>query len=81
MTRYLTESDAGRKWFPEEGRREPLDAATTGKLIARLATGSADALSGRLLHTLDDLNVRLARIDEIRRDDLYVARLRRLPGR
>jgi len=81
MTRQLTESDAGRRWFPDEGRREPLDAASTAELIARLASGSADALSGRLLHTLDDLDVLLARIDEIRRDDLYVARLRRLPGR
>ena len=81
MTRHLTESDAGRRWFPDEGRREPLDAAATAELIVRLAGGSADALSGRLLHTLDDLDVLLARIDEIRRDDLYVPRLRRLPGR
>jgi NAD(P)-dependent dehydrogenase (short-subunit alcohol dehydrogenase family) len=81
MTRQLTESAAGRRWFPDEGQREPLDAKSTAELIARLATGSADPLSGRLLHTLDDLDVLLGRIDEIRRDDLYVARLRRLPGR
>jgi aminopeptidase-like protein len=81
MTRRLTESDAGRRRFPDEGRREPLDAASTAELIVRLASGSADALSGRLLHTVDDLDILLARIDEIRRDDLYVPRLRRLPGR
>ena len=81
MTRQLTESDAGRRWFPDEAQREPLHAESTAELIARLANGSADALSGRLLHTLDDLDVLLERIDEIRRDDLYVARLRRLPGR
>jgi NAD(P)-dependent dehydrogenase (short-subunit alcohol dehydrogenase family) len=81
MTRQLTESDAGRRWFPDEGQREPLDAASTAELIVRLAGGSADALSGRLLHTLDDVDVLLAKIDEIRRDDLYVPRLRRLPGR
>ena len=81
LTRQLTESDAGRRWFPGEGDREPLDATATAKLIVRLASGSADALSGRLLHTLDDLDVLLAQIDEIRRDDLYVPRLRRLPGR
>lgn len=81
MTRQFTDSDAGRRWFPDEGRREPLDASATAELIARLAGGSADALSGRLLHTLDDVDVLLARIDEIRRDDLYVPRLRRLPGR
>jgi NAD(P)-dependent dehydrogenase (short-subunit alcohol dehydrogenase family) len=81
LTRQLTESEAGRRWFPGEGEREPLDAASTAELIVRLASGSADALSGRLLHTLDDLDVLLARIDEIRRDDLYAPRLRRLPGR
>jgi NAD(P)-dependent dehydrogenase (short-subunit alcohol dehydrogenase family) len=77
LTRVLAESS----WFPGEGDREPLDATATAKLIVRLASGSADALSGRLLHTLDDLDVLLARIDEIRRDDLYAPRLRRLPGR
>ena len=58
-----------------------MDATATAELIVRLASGSADALSGRLLHTLDDLDVLLAQIDEIRRDDLYAPRLRRLPGR
>ena len=77
MTRRLTEST----WFAAERDREPLDAAATADLIVRLASGSADALSGRLLHTLDDLDVLLAQIDEIRRDDLYAPRLRRLPGR
>ena len=77
LTRGLAESS----WFPGQGDREPLDAAATAKLIVRLASGSADALSGRLLHTLDDLDVLLAQIDEIRRDDLYAPRLRRLPGR
>jgi 3-oxoacyl-[acyl-carrier protein] reductase len=81
LTRRLTESEAGRRWFPDEGEREPLDASSTAELIVRLASGSADALSGRLLHTLDDLDVLLAQIDEIRRDDLYAPRLRRLPGR
>ena len=77
MTRRLTEST----WFAAERDREPLDAAATADLIVRLASGSADALSGRLLHTLDDVDVLLAQIDEIRRDDLYAPRLRRLPGR
>jgi NAD(P)-dependent dehydrogenase (short-subunit alcohol dehydrogenase family) len=81
LTQQLTESDAGRRWFPGEGDRKPLDATATAELIVRLASGSADALSGRLLHTLDDLDVLLERIDEIRREDLYAPRLRRLPGR
>src|SRR5205085_12021504 len=43
LTRQLTGSEAGRRWFPGEGEREPLDAASTAELIARLASGSADA--------------------------------------
>jgi NAD(P)-dependent dehydrogenase (short-subunit alcohol dehydrogenase family) len=81
LTRQLTESDAGRRWFPNDQDREPLDATATAELIVRLSSGSADALSGRLLHTLDDLDVLLGRIDEIRHNDLYAPRLRRLPGR
>ena len=49
-----------------------------------IGTGDPVAIDdcfGRLLHTLDDLDVPLARTDEIRVDDLYAPRLRRLPGR
>ena len=79
MTRHLVESEAGRRWLPEVGKGRVVDAESTAQLIVRLASGAADALSGRFLHTLDDLEALLAGIDEIRRDDLYVPRVRRLP--
>ena len=51
-------------------------------LVARIARGDADPLSGRFLHALDDLDDLLARVGEIEADDLYAPRLRRLspPG-
>ena len=47
------------------------------KLLVELASGRADALSGRFLHALDDLDDLLRRSDEIARDDLYALRFRR----
>ncbi|HEX3514693.1 MAG TPA: SDR family NAD(P)-dependent oxidoreductase [Trebonia sp.] len=45
-------------------------------LILRLAAGHGDRLSGRHLTVTDDLDTLLARIDEIKRQDLYTLRLR-----
>ena len=80
MTRELVESDPGRRWLPEVGSGRSVDAKRSAELIATLATGGADALNGRLLHALDEVEQLLARIDEIRSDDLYVPRVRRLSG-
>jgi NAD(P)-dependent dehydrogenase (short-subunit alcohol dehydrogenase family) len=80
MTRHLRESVEGKTWLPNVGAGRVSDAEDTAALIALLASGAADALNGRVLHTLDDVRDLLSRIDEIRRDDLYVPRLRRLDG-
>jgi NAD(P)-dependent dehydrogenase (short-subunit alcohol dehydrogenase family) len=80
MTRELVESEAGRTWLPEAGSGRVVDAGRSAELIATLASGGADALSGRLVHALDEVDELLARIEEIRSDDLYVARVRRLSG-
>jgi NAD(P)-dependent dehydrogenase (short-subunit alcohol dehydrogenase family) len=81
MTDHLTTSEAGRRWLPDAGAGPAVAADRTARLIASLAAGRADALSGRLLHSLDEVDALLAGIDEIRRDDLYTPRVRRLPGR
>ena len=48
------------------------------RLVAKLATGQYDALAGRYLHAEhDDLDDLLARIDEVRAQDLNAIRLRR----
>jgi NAD(P)-dependent dehydrogenase (short-subunit alcohol dehydrogenase family) len=80
MTRHLAQSEAGRRWLPEAGRRRGLEVERSAELIVTLASGGADELSGRILHTLDDVPTLLANVDEIRRDDLYVPRVRRLPS-
>ena len=80
LTRHLTESEAGRRWLPEVGQGRVVDAERSARLIALLASGAGDELSGRFLHALDDVETLLARIDEIRSAELYAPRLRRLPG-
>jgi NAD(P)-dependent dehydrogenase (short-subunit alcohol dehydrogenase family) len=79
MTEHLTESAAGRRWLPEVGKGRVVEAEESARLISLLAAGAADELNGRLLHALDDVEQLLERIDEIRRDELYAPRLRRLP--
>ena len=80
LTRDLQASEAGRTWLPDVGTGRVVAAERSAELIAALASGGADALSGRLLHALDEVEELLARIDEIRSDELYVPRVRRLPG-
>ena len=74
-----TESPAGRvaAWFRQqfaEGRGVPPERA--GQLAVTLASGRADALSGRYVTVYDDLEEWIDRAAEIRRDDLYTLRLR-----
>ena len=78
LTRCVAESAAGRLWLPELAtRNDDLDPSLAGKLVVQLASGRADALSGRFLHVLDDLDELIARADEVRADDLYALRMRR----
>jgi NAD(P)-dependent dehydrogenase (short-subunit alcohol dehydrogenase family) len=74
----VARSDEGRRWLPELAEREDaLEPKRAGRLVVELATGRADALSGRFLHVLDDLDDLVARADEIVRDDKYALRFRR----
>ncbi len=50
----------------------PEDVAT---LIARLATGEADALTGRFIHVADDLDALIADAEDIVAEDRYALRL------
>jgi NAD(P)-dependent dehydrogenase (short-subunit alcohol dehydrogenase family) len=79
MTNRVIETDQGR-WLPEmaavpaEGWVGPEQVAD---LVVAIATGRADALSGRFLYALDDVENLIRRADEIRQEDLYTVRLRR----
>jgi NAD(P)-dependent dehydrogenase (short-subunit alcohol dehydrogenase family) len=78
MVEAVASSAAGRRWLPRLGtRRDEVEPERVAGLVVELATGRADALSGRFLHALDDLDELLRRADEIARDDLYALRFRR----
>jgi len=62
--------------FPDDAPWTPPELAP--RLVRALASGRADALSGRYIHAEhDDVDELVARADEIRRDDLNAIRLRR----
>jgi 3-oxoacyl-[acyl-carrier protein] reductase len=79
MTRGLAESEEGRRWLPGVAGREAVSAEHAARVVASLASGRADALNGRFIHSLDDLDALVAGAETIKREDLYAPRVRRLP--
>jgi NAD(P)-dependent dehydrogenase (short-subunit alcohol dehydrogenase family) len=80
LTRKLVESEAAERWLPKFQAMRPedwLSPELAARLVVLLASGMADALSGRFLHALDDVEELVARQDEIVRNDLYALRLRK----
>jgi NAD(P)-dependent dehydrogenase (short-subunit alcohol dehydrogenase family) len=74
-----TDSSAGRvaNWFRQQfadGRGVPPERA--GDLVLTLASGRADALSGRYVTAYDDVEELIRRADEIQRNDLRTLGLR-----
>jgi NAD(P)-dependent dehydrogenase (short-subunit alcohol dehydrogenase family) len=62
--------------FPDDAPWTPPECAP--RLVRKLASGRYDALAGRYLHAEhDDLDELMARIDEVREQDLNAVRLRR----
>ena len=82
MTEHVLESKAGKKWLPwfrklfDRGRDVPAEKAA--QLVVQLASGRADALSGRFVDVSDDLPTLLERLGEVKRDNLYTLRVRKL---
>src|SRR5262249_53816398 len=86
MVDMLETADAARKWIPWSIPGHPdyakLPFSPPGHiadLCVRLARVDGDALAGRFIHVLYDLDEMCARADEVVRDDLYQLRLRTLP--
>lgn len=76
LTERMVSTDEGRRWLPGLQQGDWVDPALGARLVVFLASGRGDALSGRFLHALDDVDELAAKAEEIVRDDLYVSRLR-----
>ncbi len=72
----FTETELGRRWLPEMGERDDhVPPAAAGELVAALATGVADRLSGRFIHVSDDLGAVVAAAEDIVENDRRVLRM------
>jgi NAD(P)-dependent dehydrogenase (short-subunit alcohol dehydrogenase family) len=77
-SRRFEGSPAGQRWFAGSGAvLQALEAPPErcAELCVLLASGRADALSGRFLSIFDDLGDLVRHADDIRRDDRYALRL------
>ena len=59
----------------DEGREVPVEAVAD--LVLKLASGRADALSGRLISPVDDFEAMIRQAEAAREQELYLLRLRR----
>ena len=65
------------QWFTDAfANQEDVPAESAGTLVAYLASGAADALSGRNILATEDVAQMVARADEIEEQDLYMLRER-----
>lgn len=81
MMDYMLDSDVGRRWLPDlkkmlEGSWQPVEWA--GSLVTLLASGKADALTGRWITPENDIDNMLRCIEEIKTNELYVWSVRGL---
>jgi hypothetical protein len=84
MQQFLSTDEQAFRSYPglrqlaAEGRGIPPERSA--RAVVSLATGDADALSGRLVSVHDDLNTVVSRAEEIRQGDLRVLRIATEPA-
>jgi hypothetical protein len=61
-------------------RDDAVEPERVAHLVVDIAPGRLDALSGRLLHVLDDIDELVARADQLAEHDLSTLRLRTRPA-
>ncbi len=82
MGEFALNSPEGEKWLPwysklyEDGRDFPPERAA--ELVAKLASGVADVLSGRYFAITDDVDAMVTVAERIAKEDLYLLRLKKL---
>jgi NAD(P)-dependent dehydrogenase (short-subunit alcohol dehydrogenase family) len=79
MMQHLLTSDAGKKWLPQLQNFPMLPTDRITGLAVLLASGQADALSGRFIQVADDVHELVRQAEQIKRDNLYSLRLDKLP--
>ena len=85
MSEGVLDSPEGKRWVPwfrslfDRGMDVPAEHAAA--VLARIAAGHADPLSGRLIVLTDPIERMVAEADQVMRGDLYTLRLKRLPER
>jgi NAD(P)-dependent dehydrogenase (short-subunit alcohol dehydrogenase family) len=72
----LVRTDLTRRGFEGTPQSDWTPIDRIGHLVADLATGRADRLSGRFIHVHDDLDELILHAGEIERDDLHQLRMR-----
>lgn len=84
MTEYSLDSSEGQTWLPWFRRifDEHIDVPPerAAELILNLASGRADALSGRTVSIYDDFEMLIANAGRIEEQNLYALKLDRLAG-
>ena len=85
MLNYLIESEAGQKWLPRIHRYAVEGGVfhnieQPANLIMLLASGKADALSGRFFTVDDPMDAVIQKADQIAQDGLYTLRVGALPA-
>ncbi len=82
MTEYSLNSSEGQTWLPwfRQIFEQHLDAPPerAARLVLELASGRADALSGRTFSIYDDLDVVVKNVARVREENLYSLKLDRL---
>lgn len=77
LVEAVARSPEAQRYLPElAARTDALPPERLGELVVAVAEGRLDALAGRLVHVLDDLDVLLSQVDAILAEDLYTLRLR-----
>jgi NAD(P)-dependent dehydrogenase (short-subunit alcohol dehydrogenase family) len=80
MTRFILDDPGGKKWRPsfpqlfEQGRDRPPELIA--ERVVQLASGRADALTGRYILATEDLDELVAQADRIVEEDLWTLRIR-----
>jgi NAD(P)-dependent dehydrogenase (short-subunit alcohol dehydrogenase family) len=77
MIEHMLDSAEGQRWLPHVRDGKPVDPGRVVELVAFLASGQADGLSGRFVHALDDVRDLAQRAEAVRTTDTHVLRLRR----